>query len=77
MFLVEILNDSLEDHCSTISIGGRSITNLRFADDIDRVAGTEQELASLVKRLDESSTCYGMEFRAEKIKLMTNKDGGK
>jgi len=76
IFLEEIMNDALEDHSGTISIGGRSITNLRFADDIDGIAGTEQELASLVKRLDESSTRYGMEISAEKTKLMTNKDGG-
>ena len=32
----------------TISIGGRTITNLRFAGDIDSLAG-EEELAKLVE----------------------------
>ena len=32
---VMILTDALEDHEGTVSIGGRAITNLRFADDID------------------------------------------
>ena len=31
---------------------GRTIANLRFADDIDGLAGEEEELAKLVERLD-------------------------
>ena len=34
--------DTLEDHGGTVSIGGRTITNLRFADNIDGLAGQEQ-----------------------------------
>ena len=33
------MTDALEDHQGTVSIGGRTITNLRFADDIDGLAG--------------------------------------
>ena len=40
-----------EDHEGTVSIGGRTTTNLRFADDIDGLAGEEEELANLVERL--------------------------
>ena len=46
--------------------------NLRFADDIDGLAGEEEELANLVERLDKASTACGMEVSAEKTKLMTN-----
>ena len=36
------MTDALEDHEGTVSIGGRtSIQNLRFADDIDGLAGEE------------------------------------
>ena len=45
IFLERIMTDALEDHESTVSIGGRAITNLRFADDIDGLAGEEEELA--------------------------------
>ena len=41
------MTDALEDHEGTVSIGGKAITNLRFADDIDGVAGEEEELAKL------------------------------
>ena len=60
---------TLEDHEGTVSIGGRVITNFRFADDIDGFSG-EEELAKLVERLDKASTAYGMD------KLMTNKTSG-
>ena len=70
------MTDALEDHEGTVSFGGRTITNLRFADDIDGLAGEEEELANLVERLDEASTAYGMEISAEKTKLMTNNTSG-
>ena len=68
--------DALEDHKSTVSIGGRKISNLGFADDIDGLAGSELELANLVERLDETSTAYDMHISAEKTKLMTNNTNG-
>ena len=71
-----LLQDALEDHEGTVSIGGRSITNLRFTDDIDGLAGEEEELAKLVERLDKVSTAYGIEISAEKTKLMTNNTSG-
>ena len=66
------MTDASEDHEGTVSNGGRTITNLRFADDIDCLAGEEEELANLVERRDKTSTAYGMETSAEKNKLMTN-----
>ena len=70
------MTDALEDHEGTVSIGGRTITNLHFADDIDGLAGEEEELTNLVEHLDKASTAYGMEISAEKTKLMTNNTSG-
>ena len=70
------MTDALEDHEGTVSIGDRTITNLRFADHIDGLAGEEEELANLVEHLDKASTAYSMEISAEKIKLMTNNTSG-
>ena len=70
------MTDILEDHEGTVSIGGRVITNARFADDIDGLEGEEEELAKLVERLDKAFTAYGMDISAEKTKLMTNNTGG-
>ena len=74
--LERIMTDALEDHEGTINIGGRTITNLRFAEDTDGLAGEEEELARLVEHLDKASTAYGMEIGAEKTKLMTNNTNG-
>ena len=71
IFLERIMTVALEDHEGTVSIGGRTITNLRFADDIDGLAG-EKKLANVAERLDKASTIHGMEISAEKNKLMTN-----
>ena len=70
------MTDALEDHEGTVSIGGRTIINLRLADDIDGLAGEEEEMANLVECLDKASTVYGIEISAEKTKLMTNNTHG-
>ena len=70
------MTDALEDHEGTASIRGRTITNLRFVDDIDGLAGEEEELTKLVEHLHKTSTAYGMEFSTKKTKLMTNNTRG-
>ena len=41
------------------------------------MAGSEQELAQLVERIDQTANfAYGMEMNAEKTKLMTNNING-
>ena len=76
IFLERIMTDALEEHQGSISIGGRNITNLRFADDIDGLAGSESELASLVGKLERAVKAYGMEINADKTKMMTNSPAG-
>ena len=66
------MTDALKDHQGTVSIGGRAIANLTFADDIDGLTGKEEELASQVGRLDKISAAFCMEITAEKAKLMNN-----
>ena len=70
------MSDALEEHDGKVSIGGRNITNLRFADDIDALAEEEQELEALVESLDKTCTRYKMEISAERTKLMTNSANG-
>ena len=76
IFLERIMSDALEEHDGKVSIGGRNITNLQFADDIDVLAEEEQELEALVQSLDKTCTRYKMEISAEKTKLMTNSANG-
>ena len=76
IFLERIMTDALEDHEGTVSIGGRTITNLCFADDINSLAGNEEELAQLVEKLERTAAAFGMEISAKKTKLMTNNTSG-
>ena len=76
IFLERIMADALEDRKSTVSIGGRTISNLRLTDDIDGLAGSELELANLVESLEKTSTSFGMQISVEKTKLMTNNTNG-
>ena len=70
--LERIMKDALDGHIGTISIGGRSITNHRFADDIDGITSSEKELRQLVDRLDNTSIDYIMEINVDKTKIMKN-----
>ena len=53
------------DRHMSISIGGRPICNLRFADDIDLMGG-------LTNRLIDRVGAYGIEVNTDKSKIMTN-----
>ena len=57
--------------CENIECNRQARRTLRFADDIDGLAGKEEELVNLVERLDSISTAYGMQISAEKTKLIT------
>ena len=69
------MTDALEDHEGTISIVDRTITILRFADDIDGLIG-EEELAKLVECLVKASIAYAIEISVEKTKLVINNTSG-
>ena len=51
IFLERIMSDALEEHDGKVRLGGRNVTNLRFADDIDALAEEEQELEALIESL--------------------------
>ena len=55
------MTDAFEDHEGTVSSGGRTITNPRFADDTDGLAGEEEEdgKTSLASRQSPHSLRHG------------------
>ena len=64
MFLENIRQDAMEDFANTVNIYRRAISNLRSADDIDRMGGNETELQEL-------TTCAnGMKFSTAKSNEM-------
>ena len=63
------MTNALEDHEGTVGIGGRTITNLRFADDIDGSAEEEEELANLVELMTNNTSGINSEIRVNGQKL--------
>ena len=72
LYLEDIMQEALHNFSGTISINGREISKLRFADDIDLIAGTEEELQEPTTTLERRARAYGMEISAEKSKIMVN-----
>ena len=72
IFLEQIMQETLHNHSSSVSIGGYPLCNLRFADDIDLMAGSEQELQNLTDRLTGTAAKYGMEINTEKSEVLVN-----
>ena len=66
------MQETLHDHSTTISIGGNPVCNLRFADDIDLMGGSNAELQELTDKLATKAGAYGMEISAAKSKTMVN-----
>ena len=66
------MQETLNDHHTSISIGRRPLCNLRFADDIDLTDGSNGELQDFTNRLVDGATAYGTEVSTEKSKIMTN-----
>ena len=66
------MQETLQDFNTTISIGGRPICNLRFADDIDHMGDSESELQDITTRPEEKARAYGMEVSSEKSKILVN-----
>ena len=55
-----------------IKIARRSINNLRHADDTTLMAGSEEELKSLLMRIKEDSGKSGFKFNIQKTKTMAS-----
>ena len=53
-------------------MNGRIITNLRFADDIGGLTGSEDEMISLANTISEVASKFGMEINPTKTKLILN-----
>ena len=50
IYAENIMREALEEWESGISIGGRKVTKLRYADDTTRLAGTKEDLIELVEK---------------------------
>jgi len=67
-----VMRETLDGFQGGLQIGGRMITNLRYADDIILLATSEAELQELVDRLDRISRKYSLLINVDKTKVMAS-----
>ena len=62
----------LDESQAGITIAGRIINNLRYADDITLMAESEEELRSLLIKVKEESEKAGLKLSIQEMKIMTS-----
>jgi len=67
-----VMRETVDGFQGGLQIGGRMITNLRYADDIILLASLEAELQELVDHLDRVSHKYSLLINIDKTKVMAN-----
>ena len=65
-------NAGLEEAQAGIKIAGRNINHFRYADDTTLMAGSEEELKSLLMKVKEESEIVGLKFNIQKTKIMAS-----
>ena len=65
-------NSGLEEAQAGIKIARRNINNLRHADDTTFMAGSEEELKSLLMNMKEDSESVGLKLNIQKTKIMAS-----
>ena len=65
-------NAGLEEAQAGIKMAGRTINNLRYADDTTLMAESKEELKSLLMKVKEESKNVGLKLNIQKTKIMAS-----
>ena len=65
-------NARLDEAPAGMKIAGKSINNLRYADNTTLMAESEEELKSLLMKVKEESEKAGLKLNIQKTKIMTS-----
>ena len=65
-------NAGLKEAQAGIKIAGRNINNLRYTDDTNLMAESEEDLKSLLMKVKEESEKVGLKLHIEKTKIMAS-----
>ena len=63
-------NAGVDEAQAGIKFSGRNINNLRYADDTNLMAESEEELKSLLRKVKEESEKVGLKLNIQKTKIM-------
>ena len=64
------MRTALDDYVGGVTIGGESVSNLRYADDTTLLANTKEELQQLIERVRVASEEAGLFLNVKKTKVM-------
>ena len=67
-----MLNAGLEEAQAEIKIARRNINNLRYADDTNLTAASEEELKGLLMKVKKESEKSGLKLNIQKTKIMAS-----
>ena len=65
------MQETMKSADTGVGIRGQSVTNLRFVDDTDLVAESQDQLQELTDGASKSSKRFGLKINAQKTKAMT------
>ena len=65
-------NAKLDEAQAGIKIAGRSINNLRYADDTTHMAESKEKLKNLLMKVKEESEKVGLKLNIQKTKIMAS-----
>ena len=65
-------NSGLDEAQAGIKITRRNLNNLRYADDTTLMAESEEELESLLRKVEEDSENFGLKLSIQKTKIMAS-----
>ena len=65
-------NAGMEEAQAGMKIAGKSINNLRYADDTTLIAESEEELKGLLMKVKEESEKVGLKLNIQKTKIMAS-----
>ena len=65
-------NTGLDEAKAGIKIAGRNINNLRYADDTNLMAESEEELKSLLMKVKEEGEKVGLKLNIQKTKIIAS-----
>ena len=65
-------NVGMEEAQAGIKMAGKNINNLRYADDTNLMAESEEELKSLLMKVKEKSEKAGLKLNIPKTKIMAS-----
>jgi len=75
-FSEEVMRESADElSCIGVTVSGRTLNNLRYADDIVLIATTPTALQQLIDKVVAVSRDYGLEISTWKTKVMVTSEG--